>query len=1130
MEDVIFDGTKARKQVGFAQVSLFLDNTDGELPIAFAEVCLTRRYYRSGESEYLINGKPARLRDIQELLRDTGLGKDGYSIIGQGAITEIINAKSTDRRYLFEEAAGIAKYKFKKEESKRKLALTQDNILRLGDILAELRERLPVLEKQAEKAKKYLALREEKKVLDIGLWIHAADEWDETLKKAEETARALERDRLQTEKDLAALQDEEEKNEESRRSITAEIEEARGDLKQIEAGIQEKSAQILLLKNDAEHALAEINRLEEETLAEKNEQQLFTQEKDGVEAQIQNAKEELESIREEKRAAEQKKAEKAEKALEFYRKAEKIREEISETERLLAAKTTEKAVAEQAAEQARQRKASLAEEMSSADDRRKTLEKALEEAEQTVAGQEETLESDKNIIKGHEMKHSLQIAKRESLAEETRRLTAQLAEKENRRKLLEDMEKSHEGFSGSVHRVLSDAKRGILQGIHGTVASLIEVGKEYAVAVETALGAGIQNIVTETEADAKNAVFHLKNQRAGRATFLPVQTIRGKRLDESSIKKGDGYLGIASELIGCEPKYKDVIAFLLGRTVIADNLDNGSIIAKKNGYSFRVVTTDGQVINAGGSLTGGSAAKNVGILSRRNEITALEEQEQLLRKKTEEKTAALKEAEAEENRLKVLEDGVRDEILYLEKQLIASRADRDHIKTFSQNLEEQEALFRQQNEALQKEIEKQTQTIGTAETEIAALQEKIAAVNETLAALGNENTALQQEENSLNAEIQEKNLALLGCRNRIESLEQALTRSDEMIRRSEEKTEKNALLQEECRKTIQALEEKQKEAEEQIAEAKLLLEKAGDEINQKRAARDALEKENTALYEKEKEIYALKERLARETEKTRSGIENAETGLKTMESRLWDEYEVTVSEARKDYTVPENKTEAQARANTLKNEIKALGTVNLESIDEFVSVKERFEELDRQTNDLVQSKEELEKIIASLEEEMTKVFKDKFGEISREFEKVFKELFDGGEAKLSLTDSENILESGIDIFVAPPGKVIKSMSLLSGGEQALTSIALYFAILNIHPAPFCLLDEIEAALDDVNVTRYAEYLHRLTDNTQLITITHRRGTMEIADRLYGVTMREKGISKILMINVDEIEKNLQPTV
>ncbi len=1129
MEDVIFDGTKTRKQVGFAQVSLYLDNSDGELPVGFSEVCLTRRYYRSGESEYAINSKPARLRDIQELLRDTGLGKDGYSIIGQGAITEIINAKSTDRRYLFEEAAGIAKYKAKKEESKKKLALTQENILRLGDILAELRERLPVLESQAEKAKQYLALREEKKVLDVGLWLHAAKTWQETLEKARQTAETLETDRQKAEQELAGIQDEAERNEALRRELTVSIEETRGDIKQIELSIQEKKAQILLLKNDAEHTAAEIQRLEEENRAEEQEQQLSLQEKGHIAEEIRKAEEEAGRLESEKHEIERQKAEKAEKALSFYRKAEEIRSRLAEKEKELAQKITEKAVAEEAAAQTEQRIKTLVEETLSAADRKKSLQKACEEAEQAVREQEEKREENKNILKGHELKYANQAEKCKTLAEEERKLTAQLAEKENRKKLLEDMEKSHEGFSGSVHRVINDAKRGVLQGIHGTVASLIAVQKEYAVAVETALGAGIQNIITETEADAKNAIFHLKNQRAGRATFLPVQTIRGRKLEESNIKKGDGYLGIASELIGYEPKYKDVITFLLGKTVIADSLDNGSAIAKKNGYAFRVVTTDGQVINAGGSLTGGSAAKNVGILSRKNEIATLGEQAADLRNRLEKTLSARKEAEGEENRLAILANSVRDEITRLEKQLIAARAESDHTRTFLQNLQEQENSFRTEEESLKKEAARQKETIRTAEKETADLTEQITAVNSELETLGKENTALQQEENALSAAIQEKELNLLSIKSKTENLRFTILRSEESLQKSKEKINRNRALQQECEKTIVQFEEKQAEAEKEIAEAEVRLGETGAQITEKRARRDMLEKENAALYEKEKQLYALKEKLARETEKTHSGIENAKNSLQTMESRLWDEYEITVSEAKNDFAVPENIPAAKNRAEALKTKIRTLGTVNLEAIDEFVAVKERFEELDRQTADLIRSKEELEKIIESLEMEMTKVFREKFGEISREFERVFKKLFDGGEAKLSLTDSENVLESGIDIFVAPPGKVIKSMSLLSGGEQALTSIALYFAILNIHPAPFCLLDEIEAALDDVNVSRYAEYLHRLTANTQLITITHRRGTMEIADRLYGVTMREKGISKILMINVDEIERNLQPT-
>lgn len=1128
MEDVIFDGTKTRKQLGFAQVSLILDNTDGELPVAFSEVCLTRRYYRSGESEYAVNGKPARLRDIQELLRDTGLGKDGYSIIGQGSITEIINAKSADRRYLFEEAAGIAKYKVKKEESRKKLTLTQENILRLGDILAELRERLPVLESQAGKAKKYLAFREEKKVLDIGLWLHAAGEWAETLKKAEAAAEALENDRRQAEKDLVLLEEAAEKNEAERQTLTVEIEQSRGDVRRVEGLIQEKKAQILLLQNDAEHTAADIRRLEEEARAQETEKQALLLEKETLLSRISEAEEQARLAEKEKEKIQRQKAEKAENAVAFYRRAEAFRQELSEKEQSLSRVVTAQAVLEQERTQISSRRQTLSEELAAAAEREKNLQVSLRQASSVLTEQEQQLQENRNVIKGREMKYSLQKAKKESLFQQLQTLSSRLSETENRRRLLEDMEKSHEGFSGSVHRVLADSSRGILKGIHGTVASLITVKKEFAVAIETALGAGIQNLVTETEGDAKNAIFHLKNQRAGRATFLPVQTIRGRRLEESRIQKDEGYLGVAADLIGYDSKYEGIFSFLLGKTVIADRLDSAAVIAKKNGYAFRVVTTDGQVINAGGSLTGGSVAKNVGILSRKNEIESLSGQAKDLREQVETVSSSLREAEEEQARLKALADGVRDEILGLEKQIISSRSETEHLSSYLANLSEQRQGMETEEKTLSGRENQIVASLQEGECSATSLREEIAGINRNLEALGAENESLQQEESRLAAAIQEQEIQALSFRNLAESLRQSVETAGEMIRRGEEKNAGNLSEQQQRRLALQGFAERQNQLQAEISEAETYLSQAGDQIGRKRTERELLEKEHAALYEKEKEIYSLKEKLARESEKNRSGMENAAESLKTMEIRLWDEYEVTVSEARRDFTVPENISRAKERANALKNSIKALGTVSLESIDEFVSVKERFEELDRQTGDLVRSKEELEKIIASLETEMTKVFREKFGQISREFEKVFRDLFGGGEARLSLTDGENVLESGIDIFVAPPGKVIKNMSLLSGGEQALTSICLYFAILNIHPAPFCLLDEIEAALDDANVVRYAEYLRRLTGNTQLITITHRRGTMEIADRLYGVAMREKGISKILTINVAEIEKNLQP--
>lgn len=1126
MEDVIFGGTKARKPMGFAQVTLNFDNTDGDLPIDFAEVAISRRYYRSGESEYYINSNQVRLKDIQDLLRDTGLGKDGYSIISQGAVTQIITAKSTDRRTIFEEAAGIARFKYKKEESERKLSQTQDNIVRLTDILSELSERLPVLEKQSAKARKYIDLYERKKLLDIGLWLFTADTSEITVKKAEEVLFAMRSDLETAQNALSKSEKETEALEEEIRNLTAEIEDLRASGTEKTELMQEMNGKILVLQNDISHTeqnKARLKALADEYISRENE----------IEKQIEAEKQRLEQKLADIRKLEEEYIEIAEgeRKLSGEEKAslEKIvalRGAIEEYNRKISGKQAEAAEFSALISSDMERSGSISLEKQALSETLSGWENTLAEKEKALAEICEKEAECKNKLVGYEMKFRLQKEKSDKLSAEIQKSAMELNNKKHRLRMLEDLENSSEGFSGSVQRVVADSKKGILKGICGTVASLIKVDKDYTVAVETALGAAIQNIVTEDEQSAKNAIFYLKNNRAGRATFLPVETIKGRNIDKKTLKTSDGFEGIASELVSCDKKYRGIIDNLLGRTLVVDNLDSAAETAKMNGYAYKVVTADGQVVNAGGSLTGGSVGKNIGILSRKNEIETLKKEVENLEKAHSEKEKEEESLKEEVNRAGLMTDGIKEEIALREKEKLQAEMEISHAKDFTADIKSQMASLEKEEAEAKKRLLSQQEMSDRISAESREFEDRLSEIRNDISLAEKESEDLKTRQETIRESLTEKNIEIVNAKNEADTIRAGIERfSDEKLSGEEKKKAFETEIAGEDEK-ISEFKAQIENTENESAVLKKELEESEKLAKDKITERTDREKRISVLRDKDRETYSVKERLIREIEKTEAEKNSAAEKLDSMQNRLWDEYEITPTEARENYSKPENPKEAEEEVTSLKNKIRLLGTVNVDSIEEYAAVKERFEAMNAQVTDLTDAKEKLLKIIDGLMRDMEKLFETQFRIINAEFERVFKELFDGGEARLTLVDSDNMLEAGIDIYAAPPGKVINNMSALSGGEQALTAIALYFAILKIHPSPFCLLDEIEAALDDVNVARFAEYLTTLSHNTQLIAITHRRGTMEIADRLYGVTMREKGVSRVLTINVSEIENNI----
>ena len=1122
-EDVIFDGTQSRKPLGFAEVTLTLLNSDGALAVPYEEVALTRRYYRSGDSEYFINRKPVRLKDIQELLRDTGLGKTGYSIIGQGTVTEIITSKSTDRRHFFEEAAGIAGFKYKKEESARKLALTSENLVRLTDILTELSDRLGPLGKQAEKAKKYLALYEEKKVLELSVWLDGLKQTEAEIKKAAETAESIRSSLSAVDAGVQEYEDRSERLGADIRDLTVEIEKLREKISEYEQQCRDRDSEILLLGNDIEHGQRDIERIRTELSDDDSVREALKKEIEEKTGQLLLAEKQAAELAEDISGAE---SEREAQRAEGEEVAKKSRSLADEAEALTAQITA----MQLRVSGADGRKAGLVrkleeteKELSDAAERLASLEKTGENAEnelETLAQKRRSLE---NMLGGYALKKNSRQDRCEKLRRELNEKTLKLRQTQDRRRMLEDMEKHYEGFSGSVKSVMTEAEKGVLHGVCGTVAGVIKTDREYSVAVETALGAAIQNIITETEKDAKNCISLLKSRNLGRATFLPLDTVRPKVLDARNFASMPGFRGLASQIITCDDRYRGVIESLLGRTAVAETLDDATRIARSSGYSFRLVTLDGQVVNAGGSLTGGSVGKNVGILSRANETEALAETEKKLAEEAEAADKELRNALSELNMLTAQVDGINAEIKTVDDEQVKRKAELDYCTLYITNIREQMRSLQDNISRAKEDLDGEQADLAKTEGLISEKTAQLEKIKRDLRSAEDENGHILENLERIREEIYAKEVRRVEYAKNVESLRLNI---EQLNQRLEQGTQSSAKRLEQ----ISEIEARNVEYTRRIADLKeansslrTLEKECSEHIADTTSRRDGLEAEKNRIFEGEKKLFEQKEKLAREAERMQIRQATLRNDSDTVIAKIWDEYEMTLSEAQAGgFTAGMPFEEAKKRVAELRASIKALGSVNVEAIDEFAEVRKRHDELREQTEDLTKSRDELTGIIADLEEEMKKIFAESFKAINEEFSRVFRELFNGGSARLELTDGENLLESGIEIYVAPPGKIIKHLSSLSGGEQSLTAIALYFALLHMRPSPFCLLDEIESALDDVNVVRYARYLSNLSHKTQFLLITHRRGTMEIADRLYGVTMREKGVSKMLTINVKDI--------
>ena len=1118
--DIIFAGTQARKSLGFAEASLVFDNEDGSLPIEYSEVTVTRKIYRSGETGYYINKVPCRLKDVLTLFMDTGIGKDGYSIIGQGKIDEILSNKSEDRRHIFEEAAGIVKFRTRKEESEKKLERTKLNLLRINDILTEIEANMEPLKAQSEKAKKYLNLKEELKDIEIGLFLFNIEKYKKSLEE-------LVADEETMNESLNIEEGKLEKIKQLKEELKIQIDELTTKIEEMSNIGFESQKKIENLNSDINVANTRIENNKENSSRYEKEIEEFTEKITELENELNQKQERRESLKKNKEKFETELKEKetelekltkklSSKELEIESKKKNVEENTDKKYELQADISKQNADIENLEKQEKQVNSEIEVTISELDRTRMNKSEIQKSFYEIESKRNQSLSNLEKISTKKE-ERDVKLKKYES---NINILSSEYRIKESRLKFLVETEKEKEGYIRSVKSLIQDCEKikELGKGMHGVLANIVSVPKEYETAIEMCLGSSLQNIVTDTEQEAKKLVEHLRKNNLGRASFLPLSSVKGKKLDKIKGKE-NGIIGIASDLVDFDKKYEQIMFNLLGRTVIVDNMENAIKVAKQNSYTFRIVTIEGDVINPSGLISGGSVAKKtVNILGRGREIESTEKDLKKLKEKIEtlekEKTTFFEKTEDSMEEVASLEKVLQDiEITYAtEKQKVLS---------IEENIEKLEARLNK----LKKQLENIKVQKKTAKTNLQNDEEEISKLNEK----NEELTKIIQEFAELNKDdqkyIDDLNFDITNLKISVSSFDESESSIEEMAQMINQEIENNKKSIENKTSGIEQIKEENINLEKKIEETKKAIEQikqdvqnSGDKIE--KLKQDRTEK-NNKLSQKEaeqvKEFETIEDLKAQITkmEVKKSKIEDE---LNDIINRMWEEYELTPN-AVEGYKKPENVPQTQKKVKSLRQEIRELGSVNVDSIEEYKTLKQRYDFMCEQRLDLENTMSKLRKMIQEMTIAMKEQFKTQFEIINKNFGETFKELFGGGKAELSLADEENILECGIDITVQPPGKKLQNMMLLSGGEKAFTAIALLFAILKINPAPFCVLDEIEAALDDVNVYRFAEYLKNYTANTQFLVITHRKGTMEVADTVYGVTMEENGVSKLLSMKL-----------
>ncbi len=1122
MENVIFGGTQQRGAMGFASVSLVVDNTDRRIDVDNDEVTIGRKYYRSGDSEYSVNGQNVRLKDIYELFLDTGLGRDGYSVIGQGRIAEIVGAKSNERREIFEEASGIAKYRYRKNEAERRLASAEENLVRLRDILGELEERVGPLERESKKAKQYLELAERRKGLEVTLWVDTVQKARDTVREQQRKIEIAGADYARAGREIEAIDAETESTRAEIEHLITEADRCNAEIRAITEEIAGADSRIAVLENDIAHNDATIASLKEE----------IGQSGLGREAIAAEVRGHGEGIA----ACERQAAAYAARTGELEALLEELQNRSAAsgerrgvvTGRLnaMAARITDLKVAAAGAassvEAAKKRLAAAESEGAANAALTRDLEEQKAETDAFLQDAVERLTRLENIKGGLTLKVESRRGALAQADENEQKLLRAIEAARQRIAMLKDLERNMDGFQSSVKAVMKAAANRRLRGVTGPVSTILSVKPGYEVAIETALGFALQNIVVENETAAKAAMAFLRDERAGRATFLPLDTVKpgsfNGRLPEGAV--------LASSLVTYDEKYANIVSSLLGRIVVVDDINEASRTARALDYRNRVVTVDGQVVNAGGSFTGGSVSRSAGLFSRKQEIDELKKKVETLEKQRDA-------AEEKTDRAKAEVDALSAELTATESEAITAGGDKIRGEVESGRIAAALSQARAAGEMLSAERAQLAAQIAASEkagadaaAEMEVLTRDSAALEEELRAISGSDDTFLETRTRLADELSDLKLKALAAQKDIESHRAAIAQLESRTDESDARARQLAA-------NIETLTAQNAERAAQIETIRAAIAGSRNEIEKREeakagAVRRRMEKEGgiTQQTARVRKITDEREALGREIARLTEQKEQKDAEYEQTVAKLWEEYELTLSAAQELCVPFESGAELRRQVSEVRGKIKALGNVNVSAIEEYAEVSQRYEFLRAQVGDVETSKAELQKLIAGLSDEMRAMFSESFAAINRNFGRIFAELFGGGTARLYLEDEADVLGSGISIEVAPPGKIIRNLSALSGGEQALVAISIYFAIFGVNPAPFCVLDEIEAALDDVNVTRFAQYLRRISSETQFIVITHRRGTMEEADVLYGVTMQEDGVSKVLKLDLEHVDASL----
>lgn len=1122
MEDVIFGGTSTRKPLGFAQVVLTLDNSDNSLKDKGEIVTVSRRYYRSGESEYKIDGEVVRRKDIHELFMDTGLGADGYSMVGQGKIDSIISAKNEDRRELFEEAAGISRFRHKRKDAERRLEQAQENLVRLLDILGELESRVGPLKTQSEKAKKFLEFSDEKKTLEIGVWLSKINKFTNELRMQEHKIDAANVSYEQCNTELENIESEIESVLAKITEINLEIEQSRSGVAAFEEEAVRKEGEIQVLNATLDHNNETIERLKndisaaddtglsiDEQIAAKH---AFIEENDAKSQakhiELQAVTNELNKIISDND--------------DISGQSSQLTKELADLTLKLSDCKVKCSQAVSSIEEIKSRLSAIDETVQSVDKEIETASAQKQETEDNITFIKERIAEYENSMDGYRLKLKNKTEKAEKIKADYDKLVRSLEEKQSKARMLSDLEKNMEGFAGSVKAVMRQSASKALSGINGTLAQLISVDNDYSTAVEVALGAAMQNIVVDNEADAKRAINYLKQNNQGRATFLPVSAIKPRYIDEKNLDDNFGFVDIAANLVDCDAKYKNIVSNLLGRVMIVEDIDCAIGISKRYNNKYKIVTLDGQVMNPGGSMTGGSRSRGAGILSRANMIDELNAEAEKIKAQVDEIAQSYKKAMEEANLAAADVQGADADLRNAKEELIRAEGDDKLASDKLKSLGDRKAALISEKENADGRIMLFGEADKKASRESDAVQNQINDVEAKLGEISNGVDELTQKRETVRKRSEEINLELVTLAKDTEAAKLAVdelelrksTQSDRVksitdeIEQYEAKNQNLMLSISDVQSTVNELRAKAKSAD--------------DAIRDRITYRDNCEKRNVELRTEEKTKTSDREKLSAELVRLEERKNNMQKEFDDLNDMLFEQYELTRPEAEALGIVIENMAEAKKRLHEIKVAIRALGSINVGAIEEYKEVSERYEFLKEQIGDIEKSKSELQNIIEDLTSSMSEKFLTQFKKINEEFKVSFADFFGGGKGELILEEPDNCLESAIEIKIQPPGKSVQNINLFSGGEKSLAAMALLFSVLKVTPSPFCIYDEVEAALDDVNVERFAKYMRKMTDKTQFISITHRRGTMEEADVLYGVTMQEKGVSKLLELQSAEL--------